>query len=112
MTNPVQITFRHMLSSAALEAAIHEEVERLERLHPGISSCEVTVEAPHRHKSQGRRFHVRVALVAPGGPIVASRDHGLDDRHEDVYAAVRDAFRAARRELATRSGHLEERRYA
>ena len=109
MTTPVRITFRQMDSSPALEALVHEEVESLERLHPAIRACEVAIEAPHRHKSQGRRFHVRVELAVPGGKVVASRDPDLDSRHEDAPAAVRDAFRVVRRELATRSDQQQER---
>ncbi len=110
MKTALQITFRQMDSSPSIEAAVAEEVERLERLHPRLSACEVMIEAPHRHQRQGRHFHVRVQLAAAGAQVVASRDPGLDAGHEDVYVAVRDAFRAARRELDTLAGHLHERR--
>lgn len=42
---------------------------------------------------------MRLLLVVPGPDIVVSRDHALDGAHEDVYVTIRDAFRAARRQL-------------
>jgi hypothetical protein len=42
---------------------------------------------------------VRVTVAVPGPDIVVSCDHAPDDAHEDAYVAVRDAFRAARRQL-------------
>lgn len=41
-----------------------------------------------------------VAVAVPGPDIKVSRDHSLDGAHEDLYVAIRDAFRAARRQLA------------
>ncbi len=107
---PAQITFRHMDSSPSVEAAVAKEVEHLERIHPGMLGCEVVIDAPHHHKRQGRHFRVTVQLAIPGADVVASRDPGLDAAHEDVYIALRDAFRAVRRELETLAGHPREHR--
>jgi len=99
MHSPVDITFRGMTPSAAVEAAIGKWTARLERLHGHIQRCDVVVEEPHRHQRQGRQFHVRITLAVPGGELVVSQDPGRDEAHEDVYIAVRDAFQAARRQL-------------
>ena len=94
MLVPLQITVRDIQHSEALEARIREKAAKLETLHPGITSCRVTVEAAHRHHHQGRHFQVRIDLRVPGHEIVASRDHD-----EDPYVALREAFDAARRQL-------------
>jgi ribosome-associated translation inhibitor RaiA len=99
MQTPIQLTFRQMDSSPAVAAVIRKAVERLERLHPGILGCQVTIDAPHRHQLQGRHFQVHIRLTVPGGAVVASRAPTLDAGHEDIHVAIRDAFRAARREL-------------
>jgi ribosome-associated translation inhibitor RaiA len=91
-----------MDSSPAVETVVHKSVERLERVHPGILACQVVIEAPHQHHRQGRHFRVLVHVTIPGGEIVASRSPTLDDSHDDVYVAIRDAFAAVRRELAER----------
>jgi len=102
MQTPVEITFRSFPPSAAVERAIHRWVDRLEQVFGRITSCRVVIEVPHRHVGQGRTFHVRVDLAVPDHTISVGRDPGRDHAHEDVYVAVADAFRAARRQLQDR----------
>ena len=117
MQIPLQISFRNMESSAAVDSRIREEVNKLGELYERIVGCRVMVEIPHRHREMGKRFGVRVYLTMPGGEIVANNEPSLhatrqdletevrqkDEEtaapHKDVYVAIRDAFRAARRQL-------------
>ncbi len=99
MQVPLQITFRGMEPSEALEAAIRKRAEKLERFYDHIISCRVAVERRHRHHHKGNLYHVRVDVTVPHGEIVASRDPGKDHSHEDAYVAIRDAFDAVRRQL-------------
>jgi ribosomal subunit interface protein len=94
MKTPLQITFRDIEQSDALEAHIREKAEKLETFFEPIMSCRVVVEMPHQHKHQGKIFTVRIDIGVPGKEIVVNRD-----KHEDVYVALRDAFDAARRQL-------------
>jgi ribosome-associated translation inhibitor RaiA len=117
MKIPTEITFRDMDPSPAVEDRIYDEAAKLEEFHSGIMSCRVMVEIPHEHHKLGKRFHVRVDLKMPGGEIVARRvpslhgatkDIGLEVRgkkqevaavNKDIYVAIRDAFKSARRQL-------------
>jgi cold shock CspA family protein/ribosome-associated translation inhibitor RaiA len=100
MQIPVDITYKEMDPSDALNLRITDWVAKLERVYDRITRCEVLVDAPHRHHRKGREFHVRVRLTVPGGKeLVSSHDPGPDGAHEDVYVALRDAFSAARRQL-------------
>lgn len=99
MQIPLQITFRHMEPSAAVEARVRERVERLDRYYDRIMGCRVVVESPHRHHHQGKVFHVRVELTVPNGEIVVTREPETNHAHEDVFVAVRDAFDALQRRL-------------
>lgn len=99
MQIPVEITFKELERSEAMEARIRDWVKKLDRIYDRIVRCDVMVETPHRHQRNGRQFHVRVRLTVPGGEIVTSHDPGPDGAHEDFYVAVRDAFSAARRQL-------------
>lgn len=99
MAIPVDITFRDMDSSSAVEARILREAEALENAYRRIIRVEVVVETPHRHSAKGQQYHVRIKIEIPGNDVVISRDPGDDFAHEDVYVAIRDAFRAARRRL-------------
>lgn len=99
MQIPVDITFKELGKSDALEARVREWVNKLERVYDRIVRCEVMIETPHRRHRNGRQFHVRVRLTVPGGEIVASHDPGPDEAHEDAYVALRDTFIAVRRQL-------------
>lgn len=95
MEMPLQITLREMARSDALAARIRADAERLERLHPEISSCRVVVEEEDRHRSQGRSFSVHLEVRVPGREeLVSTRQ-----RDNDVYVAVRDAFEAVRKQF-------------
>jgi ribosome-associated translation inhibitor RaiA len=83
-----------MTPSSTVVAAIERWVARLDHLYGRIQRCVVVVERPHQHHRHGNRFHVHVDLTVPGREI-ASR--GAE--HENVYAAVTEAFRATRRQL-------------
>lgn len=95
MTVPIQVTFRDMPRSDAVEAEIRRRAEKLGEFCDHIMSCRVTVETPGAHKHQGKLFSVHVDLKVPGEEIASTHRH----EHEDVYVAVRDAFDAVRRRL-------------
>jgi ribosomal subunit interface protein len=99
MELPLQIRFRNMPSSEAVEANIHERAGKLDLFYDRITSCRVVVEAPHRHHHKGKLYHVRIDLTVPGGELVVNREPSKRATHEDVYVAIRDAFDAARRQL-------------
>lgn len=98
MQAALQITFRGMDPSPAVEARIRELAERLTRFDPHITGCHVRVEQPHRHQQQGATFDVHMRIGTPGGEIVVTHA-GRTDAHEDAYVALRDAFDAAVRKL-------------
>jgi len=100
MQMPMQISFRDMEPSAAVETKIRERAAKLDRYYDRIMSCRVVVEAPHRRHHQGKLYHVRVDLTVPQGELVVSREPVDRHAHEDVYVAIRDAFDAAQRRLA------------
>ncbi len=100
MQIPLQITFRGMDPSDAVEARIREKAEKLERFHNHIISCRVVVETPHGHHHKGKRYQVRIDLKVPDGELAVNHEHHHQDRaHEDIYVAVRDAFDAAQRQV-------------
>jgi cold shock CspA family protein/ribosome-associated translation inhibitor RaiA len=99
MQIPVEITFRDIEHSDAVETRIRELVDKLERVYDRITRCEVTIGQPHHRHRKGNAFSITVRLTVPGGEIVSSHDPGPDGAHEDVYVALRDAFHATKRQL-------------
>ena len=94
MRVPLQIAVLNLPHSAALEARVRKMADKLEKFHPRIVSCRVSIEELRRHRSRGRLFHVRVDLRIPGREIVSNHRHD-----KDPYLALRDAFVALRRQL-------------
>ena len=99
MQMPLQITFRHMPASEALEARIRELATRLERFSAQIVRCHVIVEPVSHHQHQGALHDIHIDITLPDEEIAIRRARPSDHAHEDVYVAVRDAFLAARRKL-------------
>jgi ribosomal subunit interface protein len=106
MQRPLEIRFRQMDSSPAIEARIREKAAELERFSDRITGCRVVVEKEHRHRHKGNLFRVRVEIGAPGKELAVTHTGPRDHAHEDVYVAIRDAFRAAVRQL---EDHVRER---
>ena len=94
MRQELQITVREFPHSAALDARIRSNAERLERFCSGIVGCRVVVMQSSKHKQHGKLYSVNIDLKVPGGELVVNQH-----RDEDVYVALRDAFAAARRKL-------------
>jgi ribosome-associated translation inhibitor RaiA len=110
-----------MAPSPAVGAKIREEAAKLEEFYGRITSCRVMIEIPHRSQNGGYRFHVRIDLTVPGAEVVVNHDptlhcpiqrpiQSMDDEEcaktqklstpqKDVYMAIRDAFKTARRRL-------------
>lgn len=99
MRIPLEVTFRNMGHSPAMEAAVREKAQKLDQFCNQIMSCRVAVEAHHKHHHQGNLFHVRIDLTVPDEELVVSRAPQQHHAHEDAYVAIRDAFDAARRQL-------------
>jgi ribosomal subunit interface protein len=100
MQIPLQITFRDMEPSDAVEVRIREKAGKLEQFYDQIMSCRVMVESPHGHHHQGTLYQVRIDLGVPDGELVVTHEHHHKDHaHEDVYVAIRDAFDAMKRQL-------------
>jgi len=107
MPADVQISFRDMEASPSVETQVRRRAQELAQFSHRISACKVTLEAAHRHKRQGRVYHVRIDLSVPGGPLVVNREPGEDHSHEDLHVAIRDAFDAVLRRLQDRMRRLD-----
>ncbi len=100
MQVPLEITFRNVPKSSALEALVREKAAQLERVCSHIISCRVALEKPHAFQETGTPYRVRLLMtVPPNHEIVVTRNPGEGDFHDDLPAVVRSAFEAARRQL-------------
>ncbi|MBE9529089.1 MAG: ribosome-associated translation inhibitor RaiA [Proteobacteria bacterium] len=99
MQLPLQITFRNLESSEAVEAEVRKKAEKLDKRYDRIMTCHVVVEARHKQHHKGNLYHVRVDLTVPDRELAVSREPEEHHAHEDVYVAIRDAFNAVERQL-------------
>ena len=99
MKTPLQVTFRNIGPSEAIEARIRERAGNLEHHFDGIVGCRVVVEELHRRHRKGNHFQVRVDVTVPGAELVATREPDAHHSHTDLYVAIRDAFDAMDRRL-------------
>ena len=65
MILPMQVTFRNMSRSDAIEAMVREEAAHLDRYYNHIMGCRVMIEVPHRHRQEGGHYHLRISLTLP-----------------------------------------------
>jgi len=79
---------------------VHAWLEKLDALTASMTGGQVLIEAVDRGRKE-RHYRVRMDLTMPTGVVVVDYDHPSNGPHEDVYVAIRNAFRAARRQLET-----------
>lgn len=112
MQIPLQIQFHNIEPSPFIEAAVRKYAKKLELFRDDIVSCRVTVAAPHKHRHKGNLYHIVVDVRTEGDEIVVSRMPDDEQAHEDIYVTLRDAFKAARRQLQDRikirRGHVKQ----
>lgn len=115
---PIQITFRGLAHSGALDQEIREHVAWLEQFYAPITGCRVLVSLPHRHRRDARHFHIAIELTVPGhGSIVIAQEPSrhaalkdvaaeahrkeseIESAHRHARVAIHEAFDAARRRL-------------
>lgn len=99
MQSPVQIQFKNMESSEAVEAAINKWVDKLDRAYPTIMTCRISVEAPSKKKRHGGLYHTRIDMRLPGREVLVNRNPDLHHSYTDAYVSIRDAFKSAQRQL-------------
>jgi ribosome-associated translation inhibitor RaiA/cold shock CspA family protein len=102
MDRPLTVAFHGFDASATLRPLIERKAAELERFHPHLVGCEVTVELPHRRKQHGNKWRVKIVAAVPGEDVRVTREADDKDRHEDPVATVNDAFAALKRMLGDR----------
>lgn len=105
MAVPLQISYRDVSQSDALDALITAEADKLERYFGSILGCRVLVEHAHEHQRSGAPFQARITVNLPGEDVFVNGPADVDGvlkRFKDPALAIRDAFKRARRQLQDR----------
>lgn len=97
---PMDIIFNGVQESDAMRSRGQYLLGKLVDQAPDIMRVSMVIEAKHRHHHQGNVFHVSIHAHCAGSDVDISREPAQNHAHEDVYVAMRDAYKAARRKLA------------
>jgi ribosome-associated translation inhibitor RaiA len=84
MLIPLQITFKDIPQSDAVETDIRKRADRLEKYYENIMGCRVTIGVDGKHKNQGRLYSARIEISVPGNQIAINRNNP-DHLNEDIY---------------------------
>ena len=93
-----QIAFVGTTASEPPRAEVHAWLAKLGLLTAPMTEGRVVIEAVDEDHKE-RRYRVRMDLTMPHGIVTVGHDHPNNGAHEDIYVAIRNAFRAGRREL-------------
>ena len=111
MEEPLEIAFHNLDPSEALEADIRARFAKLEKLYDRLTTCRVSVEALHKQHRTGNVYECHINMLVPGGELAVSKQpKKVKDRFQnpDVYTSVREAFKAAERQLIDHKRQLKE----
>lgn len=89
----VDVIYRDLDSSAALNEVISKKAEKLHRFTDQIIHSRVVLDTPHNHKHKGKQYRASIELDVKGGSVAVVRDD------ESIHVAVRDAFLTAERKI-------------
>jgi Sigma 54 modulation protein / S30EA ribosomal protein len=93
-----QIAFEGLPASEAVRGEVRAWLDRLGALTASMLTGNVLIESVDEAKKE-QRYRATLELTMPRGVVVVGREHPNNVPHDDVYVAVRNAFRAARRQL-------------
>ena len=100
MQVPLQVSFKSIPHTAALEGLIRRKADKLERVCDHLSSCRVAVERPQKRPEDGNPYRVRIDMtVPPGHEVVVRNEPGKGKTHDGLDVVIRDAFDTASRRL-------------
>ncbi len=100
MIVPIEISYRDVEKTEAIDNLIREKASKLNRFCDHIISCRIAVERPHEYVRTGNQFRVRLDIsVPPGHSVVVSKEPGNNKMHDPLPAVIRDAFKAAEKQL-------------
>jgi hypothetical protein len=96
-----QVTFRGLAPSAAIMDVVCRKTRKLSDIAPLLRGCHVVIEAFPRGSQKPMQY--RVSLQLSNGAESGRRNaHSAD---ANLHSALRDAFRAARRQLEQKERH-------
>ncbi len=99
MQVPLEITYRGVEKTDAIDTLVHEKVAKLEKFYNNINSCHVAIEKIQDRPNSGSPYRVRLDITVPGHELIADSNPGDSVQYDPLDVVIRDAFDAASRQL-------------
>lgn len=94
MQQPLQITFRDIAHSDAVEQRIRQKMEKLDRFFFNIISCKVAVGLIQKNQQQGKLYSISIYVSVPGAEFSATHHP-----NENLYLALQGAIHSMHDQL-------------
>jgi hypothetical protein len=95
---PCRIDFEGCTGTEAARVEVRAWLDRLGDLTAAMTGAEVVIESIFEPRKE-RMYRVRMRLTMRAAVVVVAPDHPNNGPHEDIFCAIRNGFRAARRQL-------------
>lgn len=99
MSIELQTTYRSFAPPMSAVRRIRAKLQFLERVYPEVTSCALVAELMRDHRLMRSIYRVSIAATTGEGKIIANYDRPGDYGHENLFAALADAFDALDRAL-------------
>ncbi len=107
MSLPIDVSYRGMEKSAAIEELIQKKAAKLEQVCNEVNSIRVALDVDHKRQRSTTTFRVRLDFnVPPGHELCVKRESTGENAKDDLYQLVRETFDAAKRQ----AGKLSEKK--
>jgi hypothetical protein len=97
---PCRIDFEGCTGTEAARVEVRAWLDRLGDLTAALTGAEVVIESIFEPRKE-RLYRVRMRLTMRAAVVAVAPDHPNNGPHEDIFCAIRNGFRAARRQLET-----------
>lgn len=84
----VQIIFRSVSYSSAIECHIEKNYNKLKRIYRKINHCRVVIDREQNHRLKGKIFSVSINMTILGKKISSRK------QNQNLYIALRNGFTA------------------
>lgn len=110
MEKPIQVTFKNLDHSQAVETKVIEHVQKLEKYCDRIISCQVVIDCPHNNHNKGKHYLVHIDINVPGKELIIGRDPAKHSDFEDLDLAISQAFQAATRQVKEYNSKIKDKK--
>lgn len=100
MDVPLEISFRNIEKTKAIEDLIRKKADKLEQICNHLVSCHLAIEKLQQHHKSGNPCRVRIDIrVPPRHELVITCESREGDMHDALNIVLRKAFHTSHRQL-------------